>query len=79
MADQVETILLDEIVFYENNSEWYWTFLSEITDSFLSEFLVIRFIIFGSFWRLHLATSCDEKTGWVGNLCSAAGITVPNS
>ena len=40
-------------------------------------FLISLLIILGSIWRIHLATSCEECTVWVGVLCSAAGNFVP--
>ena len=82
MADQVDTINLDKIVFDENNSERRsWSCIGHSCSRslivFLSQFFVILLVISGSFWRIHLAPSCYEKTVWVGILYRTAGIIVP--
>ena len=68
---------LEKIVFDGNNSERKsWTCVGQTCSRslivFLSQFFIILLIILGSFWRIHLATSCEESTVWVGILCSAA-------
>ena len=58
---------LEKVVFDGNNSERNsWTCVGQTCSRslivFLSQFFIILLIILGSFWRIHLATSCEEST-----------------
>ena len=73
---------LERSDFDGNNSEQKsWTCVGQSCSRslivFLSQFFTILLIILSSFWRIQLATSCEETTVWVGILCSAAGNIVP--
>ena len=83
MPDHTDNINLDEIVFDDQNVERRSQYCLGQTRSrflivFLSQFFVILLIVCGSFWRIHLAKTCDESTVWVEILCSAAGYISPS-
>ena len=83
MADQEDNINLGKIVFDDINQERKsWVCLGQTCSRslivFLYQIFVILLIIFGCFWRVHLSTTCDESTVWVGILCSAAGYILPS-
>ena len=83
MLDHIDNIKLDKIVFDDQNFERrLWSCLGQTCSrsliAFLSQFFVLLLIIWGRFWRIHLAKICDESTVWVGILCSAAGYILPS-
>ena len=83
MPDHTDNIILDEIVFDDQNVERrLWSGLEQTCSRFLivflSQFIVILLIISGCLWRIHLAKTCDEYTVWVRTLCSAAGYILPS-
>ena len=83
MPDHTDNINLDNIVFDDQNFERrLWSCLGRTCSRslivFLSQFFVILLIICGSFWRIHLAKTCDESTVWVGILCNTAGYILPS-
>ena len=71
MTDQEDNIIPGKIVFEDNNQErksWAWLgqtcYRSLIV--FLSQPFVILLIIFGCFWKIYFAKTCDNSTVWVG-------------
>ena len=82
MTEREDKIILDEIVFDDNNQERKsWSCLGQTCSRslivFLSQLFVILLIIFGCFWRIHLSKTCEESIVWVRYLCSAAEYFLP--
>ena len=83
MTELEDKIILDEIVFDDNNQQGKsWSCLGQTCfrslNVFLSQLLVILLIISGCFWRIHLSKTCDDSTVWVEILCNAAGYILPS-
>ena len=83
MTDQDDNNNPGKNVFDGNNQERKsWACLGQTCSRsvivFLSQLFVILLIIFGCFWRIHLAKTCDESAVWVGILCSEAGYILPS-
>ena len=78
MPEHTDNISLNKLVFDDQNVERRsWSCLGQTCSRslivFLSQFFVMHLIVCCSFWRIHLAKTCDESTIRVGTLCGAAG------
>ena len=83
MPDHTDNINLDKNAFDDRNVERRsWFCLGQTCSRslivFLSQCFVILLIIWGCFWRIRLAKTCDESTVWLGILCGAAGYILPS-
>ena len=70
MPDYTDKIILDKIVFDDQNVERRsWSCLGQTCSwsliVFLSQFFVILLIVCCCFWRIQLAKTCEESTVWV--------------